>query len=77
MTDPVAPTHFVLTTEIAKAIQAYLGQRPAAETARMLVALEACPGCNMSVLTSPAAEDAVIEGAVAAAEVAVAEVAAA
>lgn len=57
-----APTHLALPTDLAQAIQTYLGQRPAVETARLLLALETCPVCNL--ISSVAAPDADSAGVV-------------
>ena len=45
MFDATAPafTHVFIPAEMFGILQAYLGARPAAETGRLLVALESCP----------------------------------
>ena len=49
MNDPEAFSHVALTADLFRALHAYLGQRPAAETARLLLALEGSPACNVNV----------------------------
>ena len=45
MFDTAAPafTHVFIPAELFGVLQSYLGVRPAAETGRLLVALESCP----------------------------------
>ena len=40
---PPAFTHVFIPAELFGVLQSYLGARPAAETGRLLVALESCP----------------------------------
>ena len=40
---PPAFTHVFIPAELFGVLQSYLGVRPAAETGRLLVALESCP----------------------------------
>lgn len=53
MNDHEAFSHVALTADLFRALHAYLGQRPAAETARLLLALEGSPACNINA-TPPA-----------------------
>ena len=48
MNDPEAFSHVALTADLFRALHAYLGQRPAAETGRLLLALEGSPACNIN-----------------------------
>ena len=48
MNEPENFSHVALTADLFRAIHAYLGQRPAAETGRLLLALESSPACNVT-----------------------------
>lgn len=48
MNDHEAFNHVALTADLFRALHAYLGQRPAAETGRLLLALEGSPACNIN-----------------------------
>lgn len=60
MQEPEMFSHVAVPSDLFRAIHAYLGQRPAAEAARMLLALEASPACN---ITAPPPVDAASEAA--------------
>lgn len=49
MSEPEAFSHVAVPADLFRAVHAYLGQRPAAETARLLLALEASPACNIGL----------------------------
>lgn len=42
-------SHVAVPADLFRAVHAYLGQRPAVETARLLLALEASPACNIGL----------------------------
>lgn len=48
MNEPENFSYVALTADLFRAIHAYLGQRPASETGRLLLGLESSPACNMT-----------------------------
>ncbi|MEO8245092.1 MAG: hypothetical protein ABI832_22635 [bacterium] len=48
MNDHEAFSHVALTADLYRSLHAYLENRPAAETGRVLLALEGSPACNIN-----------------------------